>query len=63
MSDYAETFAKELEKNDSIHELAEKNDSPEGLTAPLTFSGDIDLPLFFMIRFGCITSNFALDFS
>lgn len=32
MSDYAETFAKELEKNDRIRELAAKNDSPEGLT-------------------------------
>lgn len=32
MSNYAETFAKELEKDQRIRELAEKNDSPEGLT-------------------------------
>lgn len=28
----AEIFAKELEKNKRIRELAEKNDSPDGLT-------------------------------
>lgn len=30
--DYAVAFAKEVEKEDRIRELAKKNDSPEGLT-------------------------------
>lgn len=32
MSNYDETFIKELERNQRIRELAEKNNSPEGLT-------------------------------
>ena len=30
--DYAVAFAKEVEKEERIRELAKKNDSPEGLT-------------------------------
>ena len=30
--DHAVAFAKEIEKEDRIRELAKKNDSPEGLT-------------------------------